>query len=73
MSNGVQDFDSIPTGAFTHLYFSFGYVSPGAFEVVPMDDLDESLFTEFTNVKRKNSGLKTIVALGGWTFNDNGI
>jgi len=38
-----------------------------------MDDLDESLFTEFTNVKRKNSGLKTIVALGGWTFNDNGI
>jgi chitinase len=37
-----------------------------------MDDLDEDLFTKFTNVKRKNSGLKTIVAVGGWTFNDNG-
>ncbi|CAG8971988.1 hypothetical protein HYALB_00003326 [Hymenoscyphus albidus] len=67
-----MDFDTIPVGAFTHLYFSFGYITPGGFEVVPMDELDETLFTQFTDVKKRNSGLKTIVALGGWTFNDNG-
>jgi chitinase len=37
-----------------------------------MDDLDPDLFTQFTDVKKRNSGLKTIVALGGWTFNDPG-
>jgi chitinase len=36
-----------------------------------MDGLDISLFSDFTAVKSQNSGLKTIVALGGWTFNDN--
>ena len=72
ISNISKDFNSIPAGAFTHLYFSFGYISSGTFEVVPMNDFNEDLFTKFTNVKRRNSGLKTIVALGDWTFNDNG-
>ena len=37
-----------------------------------MDTLSSDLFNDLTNVKKKNSGLKAIVALGGWTFNDNG-
>ncbi|KAB8296914.1 hypothetical protein EYC80_002323 [Monilinia laxa] len=56
----------------THIYFSFGYITPGDFKVVSMDDLPTELFTEFTNIKKHNAGLKTVVALGGWTFNNNG-
>lgn len=37
-----------------------------------MDDLKPELFSEFTAVKKSNPGLKAIIALGGWTFNDNG-
>jgi chitinase len=37
-----------------------------------MDDQKPDLFSDLTDLKRKNSGLKTVVALGGWTFNDPG-
>lgn len=37
-----------------------------------MDGLDESLFRELTDVKSRNSGLQTIIAIGGWTFTDPG-
>lgn len=67
-----MDFDQIPVGALTHLYFSFAYITPGEYNIAPMDDLDRDLFDKFNAVKRKNSGLKTVVALGGWTFNDPG-
>lgn len=56
----------------THLQFSFAYITPGTYEIVPMDGIDPELFMKFTNLKRKNSGLKIMVSLGGWTFNDNG-
>jgi chitinase len=36
-----------------------------------MDDLSPGLFSELTKVKERNKDLKIIVALGGWTFNDN--
>lgn len=36
-----------------------------------MDGVDESLLTKFTGVKSRNSGLKTIISVGGWSFNDN--
>ncbi|GKT48622.1 chitotriosidase-1 [Colletotrichum spaethianum] len=65
-------FSDIPVDALTHAYFSFAYITPGDFKVAPMDDLPSSLFDEFTNIKKGNAGLQAIVALGGWTFNDNG-
>jgi hypothetical protein len=37
-----------------------------------MDGLPSKLFSDFTSLKKKNAGLKTVVALGGWTFNDPG-
>jgi len=37
-----------------------------------MDDLPENLFQQFTALKRKNTALKVLVAIGGWTFNDPG-
>ena len=36
-----------------------------------MDDLSPDLFRDLTDVKSRNTGLKAIVALGGWTYNDN--
>lgn len=66
---GISD---IPVDALTHAFFSFGYITPGDFKIAPMDDLPTKLFSDFTNIKRRNAGIKTVVALGGWTFNDNG-
>ena len=37
-----------------------------------MDGVTETALQDFTSVKKKNSGLKTIVSIGGWTFSDNG-
>lgn len=37
-----------------------------------MDGVTETVLQDFTSVKKKNSGLKTIVSIGGWTFSDNG-
>ena len=65
-------FDKIPVEGLTHLYFSFGYISPNDFKIIPMDNQKESLFSDLTDLKKKNRALKIVVALGGWTFNDNG-
>lgn len=64
--------DKIPVEGLTHLYFSFGFISPNDFKIIPMENQKESLFSDLTDLKKKNRELKTIVALGGWTFNDNG-
>ncbi|RMZ83679.1 hypothetical protein DV738_g1033, partial [Chaetothyriales sp. CBS 135597] len=69
--NGMS-IDQIPVGSLTHLMFSFGYITPGDFQIVPMDDLDENLFTKMASLKQRNQGLKVMIALGGWTFNDPG-
>ena len=65
-------FDKIPVDGLTHLCFSFGYISPNDFKIIPMDNQKESLFSDLTDLKKKNRALKTVVALGGWTFTDNG-
>ncbi|KAI4285352.1 MAG: hypothetical protein L6R38_000708 [Xanthoria sp. 2 TBL-2021] len=67
-----MDFKDIPVEGLTHLYFSFGYITPGDFNIAPMDNAPSSLFSDLTDLKKKNSGLKAVIALGGWTFNDNG-
>ncbi|KAI1180783.1 carbohydrate-binding module family 18 [Nemania sp. FL0916] len=67
-----MNFKDIPVGGLTHAYFSFAYITPGNFLVAPMDDLKTDLFEDFTTIKSGNPDLKTIVAVGGWTFNDPG-
>ncbi|SPJ79175.1 related to chitinase [Fusarium torulosum] len=68
--------EDIPVDGLTHIYYSFGYIQPKTFKIVPMqDEKDGSLttetFAEFTALKRKNPSLRAVIALGGWTFNDN--
>ena len=36
-----------------------------------MDGLDESLFSDFTALKKRNRNLVATISLGGWSFNDN--
>ncbi|KAG8353315.1 hypothetical protein FVEN_g8694 [Fusarium venenatum] len=68
--------EDIPVDSLTHIYYSFAYITPDTYDIVPMDDakdgkLSTDTFTEFAGLKRKNPSLKAIIALGGWTFNDN--
>ncbi|KXH59987.1 glycosyl hydrolase family 18 [Colletotrichum salicis] len=69
--NGMS-IEQIPVGALTHLMFSFAYITPGEFQIVPMDDLKTNLFTKMAALKSQNKALKVMIALGGWTFNDPG-
>ena len=66
---GIKD---IPVGSITHLHFAFAYIDPDTFNIVPMDGLPSDLFSQFSAIKSKNPSLRTLVSLGGWTFNDNG-
>ncbi|KAK2052280.1 glycoside hydrolase, partial [Colletotrichum caudatum] len=63
--------DDIPVNSLTHLYFSFAFIMPDL-QIVGMDNLPDKLFTDFTNLKKKNPALKMIIAIGGWTHNDPG-
>ena len=56
----------------THIYFSFAFVTPGSFQIVPMEGLPEELFSRFTSLKQRNRALKCFIAIGGWTHNDPG-
>ncbi|OTB02455.1 glycoside hydrolase family 18 protein [Hypoxylon sp. CI-4A] len=62
----------IPVNSLTHLYFSFGSITPGDYSITGMQGLPEWLFSNFTNLKQRNPALKTVIAIGGWTFNDPG-
>ncbi|KAF1939360.1 hypothetical protein EJ02DRAFT_504870 [Clathrospora elynae] len=63
--------DDIPVNSLTHLFFSFAFIMPD-FQIVGMDNLPDKLFTDFTNLKKKNPALKMVIAIGGWTHNDPG-
>ncbi|ORY64854.1 glycosyl hydrolases family 18 protein-like protein [Pseudomassariella vexata] len=67
-----MNFKDIPVGALTHAYFSFAFITPGTYMIAPMDDLSPDLFEDFTAIKQGNTGLKAIIAVGGWSFNDPG-
>lgn len=59
---------------YTHLIYSFASIDAN-FEIEPWaGNLAEEvpLYIEFTGLKNSHSGLKTMIAVGGWTFNDPG-
>ncbi|KAJ4392337.1 hypothetical protein N0V93_005963 [Gnomoniopsis smithogilvyi] len=66
---GLKD---LPVSSLTHLYFSFASITTDTYSIAPMEGIPGSLLSDFTNLKRKNPALKTVIAIGGWTFNDPG-
>ncbi|KAM7184016.1 glycoside hydrolase [Rhypophila sp. PSN 637] len=67
-----RDLSSIRVDSVTHIYASFAYIKPNTFEVYPMENVNEKTLFDLTNLKRKAPGLKVWIALGGWTYSDNG-
>lgn len=64
--------EDIPVDSLTHLNFAFGYIKPSTYEIYPMPNVATSSLASITNLKQKAPGLKIWLALGGWTFSDNG-
>ena len=65
--------EEIPVEGLTHHNFAFAYITPNTYNIAAMDSrTSESMFTKVTSTKERNADLKVWVALGGWTFNDNG-
>lgn len=61
-----------PVSALTHINYAFAFVDPDTFAIVSMDDkTPTSLFSDTTNLKLLNPGLKVFISVGGWTFSDN--
>ena len=60
----------INTKGLTHLFYSFVFFDPSSFNIVPMNAADVDLYREFT--KLATNGLQTWVAIGGWSFSDEG-
>jgi chitinase len=60
----------INTKGLTHLFFSFVFLDPTTFSIMPMNTVDPPLYREFT--KLATNGLQTWVAIGGWSFSDPG-
>lgn len=56
---------------YTHLVFSFAKIS-AAFELEPYFADDVPKYEPFNALKTKKPSLKTLIAVGGWTFNDPG-
>ena len=59
---------------YTHLIYTFASINSN-FQLEPWDGdytTEVSKFRAFTNLKKTNPNLKTLIAVGGWTFNDPG-
>jgi len=67
---------SIPVDGLTNVNFAFGSIEPGTYKVTTMDSQTPAeLFQEVADVRSTKSGngdLEVFIAIGGWTFSDNG-
>ncbi|KAJ8519521.1 hypothetical protein ONZ45_g3508 [Pleurotus djamor] len=56
--------------AYTHLVYSFAYVSRGDWRLQETQSDDATLIAELQALKQRNPNLRTMWAVGGWAFND---
>ncbi|KAK4118089.1 glycoside hydrolase family 18 protein [Parathielavia appendiculata] len=63
--------DAIRIDSLTHLFVSFGYITPDTYEIYPMRGVTEENLLALTGLKERAPGLKVWIALGGWSFSDN--
>lgn len=59
----------LDTKGFTHLFYSFAFIDPVSFKVVPGDADDEKLMQEFASLS-KDRKLQTWIAIGGFDFSN---
>ncbi|SPQ21515.1 573ac707-bdbf-4043-aed7-ea8e4da8fe9b [Thermothielavioides terrestris] len=64
--------EDLNLNGFTHVNFAFASFDPSTFQITPMDSNAASLYSRFTGLKAKYSGLQTWVSVGGWAFTDPG-
>ncbi|KAM0450851.1 hypothetical protein ACHAO4_006242 [Trichoderma viride] len=63
----------IPLGVYTHLNYAFATIDPKTFEVLPATIEDQQdTYDRVTWLKKRDPDLKVFIAIGGWTFNDEG-
>jgi chitinase len=62
---------NINAAGYTHLVYSFAKVSENL-EMIPWNTSDAAEYLEFNKLKDTYPGLKTMIAIGGWTHNDPG-
>jgi len=63
----------MPLKELTHLNYAFAFIDPDTYELTTMDDeTPEELWKLTVDTKKYNPMLKVYVAVGGWTFSDNG-
>ncbi|RFU82010.1 chitin-binding, type 1 [Trichoderma arundinaceum] len=65
--------EKIPLGVYTHLNYAFATIDPKTFEVLPASIEDQQdTYDRVTWLKKRDPDLKVFIAIGGWTFNDEG-
>jgi len=64
--------EDIPVGGYTHINFAFLYIDPKSFEIVPMKDDQQGLYSRVVALKKRKPELKVWISIGGWDFNDPG-
>ena len=64
--------DNIPLGYYTHINFAFASIDPDTFEMAPMADDVAKLYSNVTDLKKRQPGLEVWISVGGWAFNDPG-
>ncbi|KAL2070912.1 hypothetical protein VTL71DRAFT_13938 [Oculimacula yallundae] len=67
---GTKTPSQLDTTGYTHLFYSFAFMDPSTFHVVPAHADDETIMKEFTGLAKP--GLQTWIAIGGFDFSDPG-
>ncbi|KAF9888495.1 hypothetical protein FE257_008602 [Aspergillus nanangensis] len=62
--------EDLDLAGITHLNFAFAFFHPTTFEITPMAQSAEGLYSRLVAQKNRRGGLQVWVAVGGWSFND---
>lgn len=62
---------NIVVGSRTHLSYSFAEINSN-YKLVPTDGGETAYYAEFNALKTAHPGLRTSIAVGGWSFNNPG-